>query len=176
MFCQQIIKLNKYFENLQSWNKEEIEKRALNLFQEIALNIWDFPEIDELLYIQSIKQDYYTLDDNFDATGSQIKKISVLNNIVVTNSWISCFKDFSKILYNFDENMFASFILDDDFQGREQRIITDNPELCRKPVQFDEKINIYLESNLSANRILSYMKLIAEKYELEGDDVIFYLN
>jgi len=170
------IKLNRYFENLQSWNKEEIEKRALNLFQKIALNIWNFPDIEESVYIKSQKQDYFTLDDNFDATGSKIKKLSVLNNIAVTSSWINCFVEFSKILYNFDEAMFKSFILDDDFQGRMQRIITDNPELCRKPIQFDEHVEIYLESNLSANGILNYLKLIAEKYELESDDVIFYIS
>jgi hypothetical protein len=65
---------------------------------------------------------------------------------------------------------------DDDFKGRERRIITNQSELCRKPIKLNDNVDIYIESNLSATAILKYMKLIAEKYELEDDDVVFYVG
>jgi len=39
--------------------------------------------------------------------------------------------------------LFESFIFDDDFQGRERRIITNQFKLCRKPIKLNDNINIY---------------------------------
>jgi len=76
----------------------------------------------------------------------------------------------------YDSQKFESFTNDDDFKGRTQRIITKNKELCRKPIRLNDTSDIYIESNLSANAILKYIKLIAEKYGLEDDDVVFYVS
>lgn len=171
------IKLNKYFDNIDNWNKEEIEKRAKFLYENIALNIWKFPTIEELLFIKSETQEFYTLNDSVDVTGTKPKKIKIDNEILVIKkrSWIECFIQFNNYLYNYDTQLFESFIFDDDFQGKERRIITNQSELCRKPIKLNDNANIYIESNLSATAILKYIKLIAEKYGLE-DDVIFYAS
>jgi len=170
------LKLNRYFENIDVWNREEIEKRAKYLFENIALNIWNFPKIDASKLSTHQKQDFYTLNDNFDVTGTKIKKINILDNIIIVKSWIQCFKEISKILYDLESELFQSFIYDEDFQGRQNRIVSDDVDLIRKPIKIKDNLNLYLESNLSANSILSYIKLIAEKYELEGDDIVFYFN
>ncbi len=172
------IKLNKYFETLNNWDKEEIEKRAEFLYENIAFNIWKFPIIKESLFIKSEIQEFYTLSDSTDVTGTKPKKIKIYNEILVIKkrSWIECFIKFNNYLYNYDTQLFESFVVDDDFQGRERRIITNQHELCRKPIKLNDDINIYIESNLSATAILKYMKLISEKYGLEDDDVIFYVD
>jgi len=172
------IKLNKYFESLSSWDKEEIEKRAEFLYENIALTIWKFPIIKDSLFIKSEVQEFYTLNDSADVTGTKPKKIKIDNEVLVIKkrSWIECFTQFNNYLYNYDTELFESFIFDDDFQGRERRIITNHSELCRKPIKLNDNVNIYIESNLSATAILKYMKLISEKYGLEDDDVIFYVG
>ncbi len=172
------IKLNKYFETVNNWDKEEIEKRAKFLHKNIALNIWKFPIIKESLFIKSEIQEFYTLSDSVDVTGTKPKKIKIDNEIIVIKkrSWIDCFIQFNNYLYNSDPQLFESFIFDDDFQGRERRIITNQSELCRKPIRLNDDVNIYIESNLSATAILKYMKLISEKYGLEDDDVLFYIS
>ena len=83
---------------------------------------------------------------------------------------------FNNYLYNYDSQIFESFINDDDFKGKTQRIIAKSEDLCRKPIKLNDNSNIYIESNLSANAILKYIKLIAEKYGLEDDDVLFYIG
>ncbi len=172
------IKLNKYFENIYNWNKEEIEKRAKFLYDNIAIKIWKFPNIDESLFIKSEQQDYYTLNDSFDNKGTKPKKIKIDNEILIikNRSWIECFTKFCNYLYIYDEKLFESFTYDDDFKGKKQRIITKNPELCRKPKKLDDNVEIYIERNLSASDILKYIKLISERYGLEDEDVIFYIN
>jgi len=171
------VKLNKYFENVYNWDKEEIEKRAKNLYENTAVKIWKFPNIDESLFIKKEQQDYYTLDDDFDNKGTKPKRIKIDNDelIIKNRSWIECFVKFCNYLYIYDKELFESFVYDDDFQGKTQRIITNNPDLCRRAKKLDDNIDIYIESNLSASAILKYMKLISEKYALEGDDVIFYI-
>lgn len=168
--------LNKYFENIFNWSKEEIENRAENIFNKLALNIWKFPEIDESILNTNVKQDFYTLDDNFDVTGTKIKKVVILGESITLNSWIQCLIDLSNNLYKLDSKIFESFLNDEDFQGREKRIISSDTKLMRRAVQLEANKNIYIESNLSANAILSYIKLIAEKYDLIGEDIIFFIN
>ncbi len=169
------IKLNSYFTNIERWNRDEIEKRAKVLFHDIALKIWKFPNSDDILSSNIEKQEFYTLDDDFEAKGTKVKKIIVLEDTVIVNSWIQFFTEFSKILYAKNNLLFNSFLIDDDFQGSKQRIITSNPEECRRAVKVFEDKEIYLESNLGANSLLNYIKLLAEKFELEGDDVVFYV-
>lgn len=172
------IKLNKYLENINNWNKKEIEKRANFLYEDIALKVWEFPNIDESKFIKPEIREFYTLNDSVNVTGTKPKKIKIDNEILIIKkrSWIECFIQFNNYLYSYDTQLFESFISDDDFQGREKRIITNQSELCRKAIKLNDNSNIYIESNLSANDILKYMKLISEKYELEDDDVIFYIT
>jgi len=162
------LKLNKYFSNIKKWDKEEIEKRALYLF-EIVKNIFPMPEFKEVF----IEDDYYNLDDFFEVTARKVKKIEFQNEIIRVSSWIDAFVKISTKFYEIDENIFKSFINDTDFFGKKRKIISYNPDILRR----DRKIkDVYIEANLSANAILNYIKLMAEKYDLRGDDIIFYLG
>lgn len=168
--------LNKYFDDVHHWTKDEIVKRANYLFESIALNIWKFPSINENKFISKEEQKYYNLNESFDVTGKKVKKINIFAYSIVVNSWIQCFSEFSNAVYELDSAIFKQFVYDKDFKGREKRIISDNIYELRKPKKFNENVNIYIESNLSANSILNYIKIIAEKYELDSDDVIFYIQ
>lgn len=172
------LKLNKYFETIDNWDKDEIEKRANFLYENIALKIWKFPTISESIIIKSEIQEFYTLNDSANVTGTKPKKIKIYNEILVIKkrSWIESFTKFCNYLYKYDTKLFESFIFDDDFKGRERRVITNQSQLCRKPIKLSSNVDIYIESNLSATAILKYMRLIAEKYDLEDDDVIFYVS
>ncbi len=172
------IKLNRYFDSVETWDKEEIEKRANYLYENIALQIWQFPIVDENLFKTSIIQEFYTLSDSFIATGTKPKKIIIDNETITMQkrSWIECFMKFNNYLYEYDSKIFESFVHDDDFKGRTQRIISNKKEDCRIAIKLNEETDIYIEKNLSASAILKYIKLIAEKYELEDDDVLFYVG
>lgn len=79
-------------------------------------------------------------------------------------------------MYELDKTVFEEFTSDEDFQGKERRIISSTSSNVRRPLKLIENKEIYLESNLSANAILTYIKLIAEKYDLNSDDVLIYIT
>lgn len=172
------IQLNKYFQNINHWNKEEIEKRAKFLYENVAIKIWKYPKIDRKLLKKEESKDFFTLADNFDITGTKPKKIEIEDKLIVLKkrSWIECFMEFNNYLYRKDALLFETFLSDDDFQGRETRIIANKEDLCRKARKLNDLSNIYIESNLSATSIVKYIKLIAEKYELVSDNVLLYLH
>nr|MBL0709034.1 DUF262 domain-containing protein [Sulfurimonas sp.] len=174
------VKLNKYFQSVDCWTKEEIEKRALFLYEKIALDIWKFPTVNKSLFVKSEMQEFYTLSDSVEVAGKKLKKIDIqINNelvVIEEKSWIDNFIKFNNCLYDYDTTLFLSFLEDDDFQGDKHRIIASKAENCRKSRKLNDNIDIYIESNLGANSLLKYMKLISEKYGLEDDDVVFYVS
>jgi len=116
----------------------------------------------------------YNLDEIFDATGRKIKNIEIFGQKIKTKSWIEAFVKSCELFYELDKKKFNSFTTDIDFKGKKQRIISSNTEDLRKSLRV--KNGIFIESNLSANSILNIIKLIAEKYELSGDDIIFSID
>jgi len=166
------IGLNKYFQNVYKWDKEEIEKRANFLF-EIVKNIWKIPNLDKKILLP--EENIYNLNDFFEVTGRKIKKIEILGESIKINSWIEAFTKSCETFYMLDKEKFISFVKDKDFEGREKRIISNNLQYLRKPIEIKNS-GVYIESNLSANSILNYIKLIAEKFSFSGDDMIFYIE
>ena len=165
------LNLNRYFASIYSWNKDEIEKRAKYLF-DITNKIFCYPDIDKDLFKE--EKACYNLDEIFDATGRKIKNIEIFGQKIKTKSWIEAFVKSCELFYELDKKKFNSFTTDIDFKGKKQRIISSNTEDLRKGLQV--KNGIFIESNLSANSILNIIKLIAEKYELSGDDIIFSID
>lgn len=63
---------------------------------------------------------------------------------------------------------------DDDFSGKKQRIISSCESECRKAYEIRD--SYFIETNLSANSIMTYVKLICEKFGLSGDDFVYTIR
>ena len=90
-------------------------------------------------------------------------------------SWIDLFVKVIKILFSLDEEKARMIVNDSDFIGRNRKIfssIRDN----KKGKQIEIKESLFLETNLSANAIIYYVKLTCEKFGLNGDDFIYVIN
>ena len=168
---QSSLRLNRYFVNLSSWDEEEIHKRALNLFND-AKYIWTYPkELVLQIELEDEDKEFYTLDDEMDVTGKKPLYFEVFGEKVKVGSWSEFFLKAINKLYEFDENIAKSLLLDNDFSGKKQRILSSIEENIRKPFQLKE--GFFVETNLSAKSILNYTKLICEKFGLSGDDFIY---
>ncbi len=77
-------------------------------------------------------------------------------------------------MVNFDSNIARLLLTDDDFSGKKQRIISSIESQCRKGYEIKE--NYFIETNLSANAIMTYVKLICEKFGLSGDDFVYTIK
>jgi len=168
---QSSLRLNRYFVDLSSWDEEEINKRALSLFND-AKYIWTYPkELVLQIELEDEDKEFYTLDDEMDVTGKKPLYFEVFGEKVKVGSWSEFFLKAIEKLYEFDENIARSLLLDNDFSGKKQRILSSIEENIRKPFQLKE--GFFVETNLSAKSILNYTKLICEKFGLSGDDFIY---
>lgn len=171
---QSRLKLNQYFINSVNWDDNEINKRANILFEDAKL-LWEYPKkLDLKLEFNDTDKEFYTLEDEIDVTGKKPLNFELFNQKYNTKSWNDLYINIVKILVDFDYNTAKSLLIDDDFSGKKQRIISSNECDCRKPYEIKE--NYFIETNLSANAIMTYVKLICEKFGLFEDDFIYTIK
>lgn len=171
---QSRLKLNQYLIDSTDWGEEEINKRAEHLFYE-ANNIWKYPkELDLKLELNNFDKEFYTLDDDIDITGKKPLYFELFGEKHSVKSWNNLYINVIKILVDFDWEIARSLLNDDDFNGKKQRIISRIDSNCRKPYEIKE--SFFVETNLSANAIMTYTKLICEKFGLSGDNFIYVIN
>ena len=170
---QSKLKLNRFFINSNSWNEEKIKQRADLLFEE-AKELWNY-ENNDMDILKSIdEKEFYTIDDDFDITGKKPISFEVGGQKFSVKSWKEILIKTLEYLSDIDLSIVKSFTQDNDFQGRERRIISTNKDDMRNPAKL--KDGIFVETNLSANSILANIKLICEKFSLENDDFIYYVK
>lgn len=168
------LKLNQYFINATNWDDAEINKRAETLFEEAKV-LWQYPkELDLKIEFQNSDKEFYTLDDDIDITGKKPLYFELLNKKYSAKSWNDLYLNVVKILVDFDLDIAKSLLSDDDFSGKKQRIISNIESDCRKAYRIKE--DYFIETNLSANAIMTYVKLICEKFGLSGDDFVYTIK
>ncbi|MBW6488764.1 DUF262 domain-containing protein [Sulfurimonas sp.] len=171
---QSRLKLNQYFINAINWDDKEINRRADVLFEEAKI-LWEYPkELDLKLDFQDTDKEFYTLDDDIDITGKKPLYFELFNEKHTVKSWNDLYVNVVKILVDFDYDIAKSLLIDDDFSGKKQRIISSMETDCRKPYEIKE--SYFLETNLSANSIMTYVKLICEKFGLSGSDFVYTIR
>ena len=171
---QSRLKLNQYFINSINWDDGEINKRANILFEDAKI-LWEYPkELDLKIDFQNTDKEFYTLDDDIDVTGKKPLYFELLNEKYKVKYWRDIYINVVKILVDFDWEIAQSLLKDDDFSGKKQRIISSIESDCREA--YEVKENYFIETNLSANAIMTYVKLICEKFSLSGDDFIYTIK
>lgn len=120
------------------------------------------------------EKEFYTIDDDFDITGKKPISFEIDGQKFNVKSWKEILIKTLEYLSEIDLSIVKSFTQDNDFQGRERRIISTNKDDMRNPAKL--KDGIFVETNLSANSILANIKLICEKFNLENDDFIYYVK
>ena len=170
---QSKLKLNRFFINSNSWNEEKIKQRADLLFEE-AKELWNY-ENNDMDILKSIdEKEFYTIDDDFDITGKKPISFEIDGQKFNVKSWKEILIKTLEYLSEIDLSIVKSFTQDNDFQGRERRIISTNKDDMRNHIQL--KDGIFVETNLSANSIIANIKLICEKFGLDNDDFIYYVK
>jgi len=132
-------------------------------------------KLDLKLDFQNTDKEFYTLDDDIDITGKKPLYFELLNEKHSAKSWSDLFVNVVKILVDFDWDIAKSLLSDDDFSGKNRKIFSttkDNP----KGKQIEIRESFFLETLLSANAIMTYIKLICEKFGLSGDDFVYTIK
>ncbi len=163
--------LNKYLQNLEYWNEETINKRA-DILKDIALNIWEFPKTDYLPIEDTA--DLVSLSDDYDFTGEKIKSFTFKEQEYKVKNWRDFYQKMSSILYDDDPSTFNSFLMDNDFKMRKRLMISESKENLVNPLKISD--NLFVETNLSTESILTMIRMILKKYAIDEDEVSLYLK
>lgn len=164
------LELNKYFMNYDKWNDEKIIDRATLIFDNIAKELWKYPEINT-----EIKNSYeitYLIDDNVDVSSTNIIGYSFYEEHEL-NTWIDFLLEFLSELKEKDAAKFE-LLLKDDVDRRIKKIIGKDKSLYTRTTELDK--DIYIETNLSANRILSNIKLVYDFLEIQEPQLSYIIS
>ena len=166
------IKMTRAISEYDHWSAEEIEERTLMLSKQIT-EIWALPYTDSTLSAEEYRT-VYDIMDNVDVTGRTIKEVVIMDEIFKVSTWKSFFITVCKQMNDYDSAIFESLTKHNDFQGKSRRIITNNSNNLRNPEKIAE--DVYIETNLSANDILNYTKLVVSKFDGMESEISYTLS
>jgi len=173
---QSRLKLNQIFKDSDNWGEKEITDRANDLFSE-AKKLWQYPKQLDLKCTSNSDNDkeFYTLEDEIDVTGMKISSFELFGEKYSVTSWVDLFEKVVKILFSLDEEKARMIVNDSDFIGRNRKIFSSTRDNIKgKQVEIND--SLFLETNLSARSIISYVKLICEKFGLTDDNFIYIVK
>lgn len=175
VYMESRLKLNKGLINIDNWEENEIQKRAMELFH-IAKEIWKLPKIKPEFELSNdmLEKEYLTLSDEYDVTGTKPKSFEIIGQSYDIRSWKDFIIKVAEVLYELDPILFETFTRDSDFSGRNCRIISKNKPGLREAYEIN--LNIFIETNFNANYTLNYIKLMLEKFNFEDDDLKYWVR
>ena len=167
------IEITRNINNYQVWTDNEIKNRAEQLYEK-SKEIWSIPagyKIQKLNNIEYGKE--YLLNSSINVTGEKPDKLIIDGIPYPVKSWKGLLEKLCIELYNLDSDIFKELIYNPNFQTKERVILSNSISKFRQPIEISN--DLYIESNLNANAILSYADIIAANFEL-SDEIYFVLK
>jgi len=160
------IRLNQYFNGVEEWNEETMNKRAKELLN-IALNIWKLPKIEEMN-----QQNLYLLSDTFDPTGKKVYQVSIENNNLLVDSWKGALKKVLEYFLNKDSTIFHEFVISQNHTNG-KKLFADLEQTLNNPIQIQ---NLNIDINYNTNEVVGVLKLIVKTYQIDFGQVKLYIK
>ena len=165
--------LNKDVLSSDKWNETSILNRA---------NILSDMLITEFEYIDMHSDDNDTNDLNFgvnsgmDFSDTKPDGFSFVGEYTKVASWAELLTKFINVAYDLDTDVLADLAKNNYSIPNATRVyITNDDRQLRKAKQIDNS-GVYYEANLSANNIVSFIKDVLSKMNLDSEDFSFSLS
>lgn len=156
--------LNKDVMDKETWNIQTIKDRTNRLIG-IIKNRYNIEEIkDDDIHFQYITK--MTLDDINNVTGKKLVSFTFNNEIYTQNKFILMLQDIFKLLDKTNK-INISKLVDKNLH----KWITDDPKKLQKYWNFRD--NIYVEQNLSAYSIISFIGKLMTEFNIEKNNFSF---
>lgn len=144
------VELNKYFNSIENWNKEEIEKRT-EFLTNIAIKIWSY--FGQISSEQSQKQD---------VTGTTPKGLHIFGQSFEVKSWRDVLENTLNTISDLEPDKFEMLIQQfPTFIGKDKNKFRSIREL---------KNGTFIEVNLSAHSIQKLCYQVMETLELTSEE------
>lgn len=150
------IKMNEYILNKTEWNENEINNRSKRLAEEF-ISIFKYPEYKAIDVYSHINLSIDEIDSYSEELTSSIPLEVVINEKSNSNinSWNDVLLNCLRYLYNEDSNAFLNAVenLNNQNSGVSNKISA-NPDLFRKPLQFEDGMYCEVNTNTKYKAIL----------------------
>lgn len=169
------IVLNEEFKNHSMWNESSILSRAKRLSQ-LLIDILELPHTIKVNSTIENPTNKFSLSDKKDYSGTKPINLIILNESRDVNSWKDLLFQTLNFLYNDWDKSILEDLAREKFKLSSQRVYLTYDSTELKLAYQIENSDIYFETNLSANNIVSFVKTILDKYGIPHSDVVFYIN
>lgn len=150
--------LNRYFSNIEKWNKKEIINRGNALF-EIALKIWPFPDV---VSESEINSDIYNIldeTDELDLSNSRPLKFKFDDcEEIHANNWSALFQSMMNLLYKQNSDLFVSLMSQGNYCGATKKMLSKEPNDLRYEGRISD--GYYVEMNNNTMRKLKILRTL----------------
>lgn len=165
--------LNKYFNDIPKWNKNEIEKRG-KVLSEMAKKIWPFPNV---IPEEDLSAESYNLLDNTDeldfSNTKPLKYIFDDNDEERVNSWSTLYQKMMKFLYNSNSDLFMTFMGKENYCETTRKLISDSEEELINGKKISE--NLFIETNNNTARKIKILTSLLIDMGYESSSLIVYV-
>lgn len=165
--------LNKEVLSVDVWNEEAIVNRA-TILADILIVEFKYEDIHSD-YVEQDEIGFY-VDSDLDFANTKPDGFTFVGEFTKVSSWADLLTRFINLAYDLDVQLFGELAESDYRIPNASRVyITNDKRNLRKAKQI-ENSSIYYECNLSANNIISFVKDLLIKMNLEVDDFSFSLS
>lgn len=170
-----MVVLNKDVLSTQHWNAEAISTRAERL-SSIVLKMFkiDKPSKNIKYPVDAVRR--LSIGENFDASRTKPKSFIFLGGNTVVTSYADLLAQVMEFFYELDSSIMENLaVANFRISSASKVYITKDVSFLRKAANIKDT-DIYFESNLSANNIVSFIKKIVDVYEIDHNELIICLD
>lgn len=165
--------LNKDVLSAETWNEESIVSRAKRL-SEILITLFNYVNIHS--DVTEDNELSFNADSDVDFANTKPEAFLFVGEYVKVTSWADLLTKFITLAYDLINDVFVDLAATDySIPGANRVYISNDERKLRKAKQIDN-CGIYYECNLSANNIVSFIKDLMVKLNLEMEDFSFSLS
>lgn len=166
-----VINLNKDVLNKDFWNETTIIERADRL-SSVLLNLFKIDKPNINLDFINKKERRLSVGEEFDASGTKPKCCIFLGENIIINSYADFLTQIMNSFYYLDSDLLENLAKKNfKLSSTSRTYITNDSSLLRKFTQIKDS-DIYFETNLSANNIISFIRKVMDAYQLDYDELV----
>lgn len=165
--------LNKDVITAERWNEKTIQKRAKRLAKILTE---EFNYIDMHSDTNEYSELLFDVNSEYDFSSTRPSEFFFVGEHTKVNSWVDFLSKAINTAYDLDPETIKDLAQKDySIPGASRTYISNDERKIFKPKQIDNS-GIFYESNLSANNIVSFIKDLLIKMQLEAEEFSFSLS
>lgn len=165
--------LNKYVLSAEVWNEESILKRAEEL-SKILLD--EFSYIEMHSDISEANELSFGVNSDVDFSNTKPGGFYFMGEYTSVTSWVDMLSKFLDIVYDLDNELINELASKNYSIPYADRVYISNDERNFRKSRQINNTGVFFETNLSSNNIVSFIKDLLSKMDLDTDDFSFSLS